>query len=398
MTRSRTAAAALLLVLAVTGCSSAGDPAPSGSAPPPEAAQPSPSLSGTVDALEVGAAGDGTTDDTGALQGALDAMAPGSTLVLPEGRTFAVGDVLTVRAQGTTITGGGTLLATDEERSSLRLDHVDDAVLDGITLAIAETTKRWDAYEQQRLHVDGGSGVVVRDVSIEGSAAAGVYLGGGASDFLLERVAVTGTRADGIHITQGAHDGVVRDAATTRTGDDGVAVVSYAQDGEPCRDVLVERPVVRTTDARGISVVGGERITYVDVDVSDSAAAAVYIASEDSYDTAGVSEVLVDGGVLAGANRDEGTDHGAVLLYESTGRGIRDVVVRDLDVTGTRASASRQVGVLPGEGDAITGVTLDDLRLVGGPSTALVVGGTTEVTATGWTVDGAPVADPTSAG
>ena len=396
MTRSRTAAA-LLLALALTGCSSAGDPEPSGSTPPPGAAQPTPTLSGTVDALEVGAAGDGTTDDAVALQGALDAMAPGSTLVLPEGRTFAVGDVLTVRAQGTTITGGGTLLATDEERSSLRLDHVDDAVLDGITLAIAGTTKRWDSTDQQRLHVDGGTGVVVRDVSVEGSAAAGVYVGDGASDFTLERVAVSGTRADGIHITQRAHDGVVRDATATRTGDDGIAVVSYAQDGDPCRDVLVERPVVRTTDARGISVVGGERITYRDVDVADTAAAAVYIASEGSYDTAGVTGVVVEGGVLDGANRDEGTDHGAVLLYESTGRGIDDVVVRDLDITGTRASASRQVGVLPGDEGRITGVTLDGLRLAGGPSTALVVGGDVPGLVTdGWTVDGAPLADPGS--
>ncbi|MFC7574282.1 hypothetical protein ACFQX8_19130 [Klenkia terrae] len=127
-----------------------------------------------------------------------------------------------------------------------------DVTISGITLDISSTSRRWDAYEQQRLRLDGASRVVVRDVVVDGSAAAGVYVGGGTSDFLLDRVTVQNTRADGIHITQGSHDGQVLSPVVRNVGDDGVAVVSYRQDGDPCARIRVVSPSVNgSTGGRG---------------------------------------------------------------------------------------------------------------------------------------------------
>jgi len=56
-------------------------------------------------------------------------------------------------------------------------------------------------------------------------------------------------------------------------GDDGVAVVSYEKDQATCRSIRITAPVVRDpAGGRGISVVGGEDIIYVDVDVQGSRA------------------------------------------------------------------------------------------------------------------------------
>ena len=225
-------------------------------------------------------------------------------MLLAEGRTYAVSDVLTLSVPGAVLTGGGTLLATDEERSSLTI-AADDVVVQDVTLTIEDTSRRFDAFEQQRLYLDGHSGIVVRDVTVEGSAAAGIYVYG-TTDFLLEGVQVSGTEADGVHITGGASDGRVLRPVVRDVGDDGVAVVSYAQDGGPSDDIRVESPVVDGTDARGVSVVGGTNITYTDITVSGTAAAGVYVAAEGSFDTTSGEGVRIEGGTVTDANTDDG--------------------------------------------------------------------------------------------
>ncbi len=344
-----------------------------------------------VSVVDAGAVGDGVTDDTGALQAAFDTAQPGDTVVLPAGRTFVHDDVLSVASAGVTVTGGGTLLATDEQRSSLVL-AADDVVLEDMTLQIAGTSRRWDAYEQQRLRLNGHSGIVVRDVRVQGSAAAGVYVGDGASDFLLEGVQVSDTRADGIHITMRAHDGRVVAPVVTDVGDDGVAVVSYRADGEPCARIVVESPVVDgSSGGRGISVVGGVDVTYRDIDVRNTHAAGVYVAAEGGWDTVGVDGVRVEGGSVTEANTGADIDHGAVLIYNGTpDRAITDVEVSDLEISDTRSSASRWVGLVADTSGPISDVLLSDLALNrSGPQTPFVSNAQdTTYRTEGWTRDG----------
>lgn len=351
-----------------------------------------------VDVRDLGAVGDGRTDDTAALQEAFDTAEPGTRLVLPAGMVFAHDDVLTLSSPDVVVSGGGTLLATNEERSSFVL-AADRVALDDVTLTIEDTTRRYEAYEQQRLRLDGHTGIVVRDVRVEGSAAAGVYVGGGTADFVLDRLQVSGTEADGIHITQGAHDGRVLEPLVRDVGDDGVAVVSYAPDGEPCARIEVVSPTVDgSSGGRGVSVVGGEDVTFRDIDVRDTYAAGVYVAAEGSFDTTGVSGVLVDGGTVDGANTGEDIDHGAILVFNGTDdETVDDVVVRDLEVTNTRASASREVGLVTDREDGISGVVLEGISLEeGGPERPMVsTSGSTTYETRGWTVGGEDVPDLT---
>ena len=159
--------------------------------------------------LSFGAVGDGRTDDSVAIQRALDGLVPGSTLVFPAGQVFAHSAVLRVRVAGVRITGGGTLLATNEQSSAVFID-ASDVTLDHLSLATQATTKRWAEFEKMGLRVYRTSGVTVSDVTIDGSGSAGLYVGR-SSGFTIARVTVRNTRSDGIHMSEGSRDGTVTD-------------------------------------------------------------------------------------------------------------------------------------------------------------------------------------------
>ncbi len=364
---------------------SAGDPSPAGST---ASSTTSPYLPETF-----GAVGDGVHDDTAALQKAFDTAPAGRPVVLTAGRTYAHAGVLHLRTRGLHVTGGGTLLATAEATSSVWIE-ADDVLLDGgIVLRTATTTRRWDAWEQMGLRIVGHSGVVVRSVTVDGSAAAGIYVGG-ATGFDLDHVTVQNTRADGIHMTAGSNNGLVLAPTVHNSGDDGVAVVSYSQDGAACHDIDVVAPtVLGTTWGRGLSVVGGTRVTETDIDVRDTSAAGVYIASEGNpWFTTATKQVLVSGGSITRANTDADVDHGAVLVMSGeTGAVPNGVTVQRLAISATRSSASRNLGVIT-YGDVPVKVLFSAIAITGGPASAY--GGNTPASAyrlVQVTKDGRPV-------
>ncbi|SFC99639.1 Pectate lyase superfamily protein [Klenkia taihuensis] len=348
--------------------------------------------------LDFGAVGDGVTDDTVAVQRAFDAAMPGDQVFLPAGLTFVQSQVLVVRNPGVTVTGGGTLLATRESASSLTL-AADGVVLDGITLTISGTTRRWDAYEQHRVRIAGHSGIVIRRVTVDGSAAAGVFVGNAAANFVVDRVTVRNTRADGVHVTESSHDGRIIAPVVRNSGDDGVAVVSYRRDAALCARIDIQSPDVDgVTAGRGISVVGGEDITYRDIAVRNTYGAAVYIGAEDVWSTRGTARVAVLGGTITGANYQASVDHGAVMVYNGTStQAVSDVSISGLSIVGTRPSASWVVGLISDSpaGPGLRAVVLQRIAVSsGGPARLLTSNrATTTFTATGWTSAGSQVAD-----
>lgn len=322
-----------------------------------------------IDVRRFGAKGDGRTDDQRALERALRAVEPGQALSFGTGGVFRHSDVLTLRVPDVLLLGGGTLEATDEQNSAVTIDAANVRVRD-LTFAVSATTQRWSAAEQHKLYLGPHAGIELDDVSISGSAAAGLYAYG-PTGFRFRRLTVRDTRADGIHLTNGARHGMVERPRCSRTGDDGVAVVSYLQDPTPCSDITVDRPIVRTTTGgRGISVVGGHDVDYRDVTISASSAAAIYLACEGGdFVTHPTKRVTVRGGRIDGANTDAAIDHGAVLVYSGrAGGSVEEVTVSDLTIAGTRPGASRQIGaVADGPDDALAAIVFDRLRLAGTP-------------------------------
>lgn len=346
-------------------------PAPSNPPPSTSAAPSGLSTPAVITPQQFGAVGNGINDDTAALQRTFD-QAAGRQVVLPAGSLYAHSAVLHLRTTGLHVSGPGELLATNEQKSSVWIES-DNVLLDGgAVVKTATTTQRWSAWEQMGLRLDGHAGIVVRNVSVVGSAAAGIYVGGAAHGFVLNHVTVQDTRADGIHMTGGAYSGSVISPTVIDSGDDGVAVVSYSQDGMPCHDITVTSPrVLGTAWGRGLSVVGGTNITEANIDVERTSAAAVYVGSEGSpWHTAAATNVTIAGGTIVGANTDTTVDHGAVLVLSGESNVTpTKVVVRSLTITGTRASASRDLGVIT-HGATPSSILFSDIVITGGPTSA----------------------------
>ena len=330
--------------------------------PTPTTATPTPTPTSSAPAVvgitpeQFGAKGDGVSDDTAAVQSALNSVRAGGTVTLPAGKTYRHTAVLRMSVAGTTLNGSGTLLATNEAASAVYL-AADNITVDGPTLKMGVTTKRWVAFEQMKLRLGRFAGIVVRNVMIDGSAAAGVYVGG-ASNFLLAGVTVANTRADAIHMTGGASNGTVNNPRVVNPGDDGVAVVSYKNDGAQVHDITVNNPRLEgQVWGRAFSVVGGYNVTYNNVYASRSAGACIYIAAESEFNSYGVNNVLVNGGNLVGCNQQADVDavdrpspakgrvvHGAVMVYNSQpAEAITNVTMRNLTIKDTHLDGYDQV-------------------------------------------------------
>ena len=321
----------------------------------------------TVSPVDFGAVGDGRTDDTAALQRAFNTVPEGGTVTLPSGKVFAHSQVLTLARRNVRVTGGGTLLATREATSEF-LVRADGVRIEGITLAIAATTRRWDAYEQMKLRIGPSSGVVISDVNITGSAASGIFVGG-ARNFQIIRVTVRDTRADGVHITEGSYNGKVSGSQVLASGDDGFAVVSY-RDFPICNYITISNSKVsRQKWGRAFAVVGGQDISMDNIYAEYSSSAGVYLASEANYNTWPVARVLINGATLLYSNQTVGVDQGAVMLYNGQPGTInRDIRMYRVKISDTRASAPWNVGILNASRAVQTGIQLDSFNLTAGPS------------------------------
>lgn len=314
--------------------------------------------SSAIDVTTLGAVGDGITDDGPALQAAFNAAQPGQTFLFPLGKVFRHNSVLTLATDDVTLKGSGVVLAMQEETSAFLVTG-DGVTIDGLTFKMASTTVRWTQNEQMKLRICSDR-ATVRNVTIDGSAAAGIYVGE-SSNFLIEDVTVKDTRADAIHITLGSHHGKVIRPRCLHAGDDGVAIVSYEGDGVICHDIeIIGARQFGQLWGRAFSVVGGQNITFRDIESHYSAGAAIYIACEPSFTTYGVDGVLIDGAVLSNSNRqadmvpawrpsptEDRIAHGAVILFNGRPApfAIRNVTMRNVEIIDTTPDGYDQVSL-----------------------------------------------------
>ncbi|KAI2513644.1 polygalacturonase [Fragilaria crotonensis] len=318
-----------------------------------------------------GAVGDGVTDDTDALNLAFSLAPPGSTLLIPAGRTYAHSDIVEITVPSLLIKGGGRLLATNEARSGVWI-NADRVIMDDIVLEMKSTTTRWMGYEQMKLRLMNSRGIVVRGVTIEGAAAAGIYVGN-THDYLIDRVTVRNTRSDAIHNTEASSFGTIVRPGIFNSGDDGVAFVSYRRDGSQVNNMVLQSPKFRLQKiGRGFSVVGSRDIVMNDLYAEDSDAASLYVGSEPYFDTFGVSNVQVNGGLFYRSNKNQEWDRqGSVHIFN----GRPDEVIRNININNIRSvntigNQPHEVGIQSSGSGGVFGVVLRDMTMSGGPSKA----------------------------
>jgi alpha-1,3-glucanase-like protein len=307
------------------------------------------------------AVGNGTTDDTTALNNCF-AAAAGKTVYLAAGKTYKHTNILTIGQDYTTIVGPGTLLATDETLSEVLVTGK-YVTIDGPTIKLASASTRYDEYEKQKLRVVGDY-CTLRNVTIDTSAAAGIYTA--ASYFCYINVTVKNTKADGFYTNQGSSYGVIIGCTAKDVGDDGFSVVSAA--GELCHHITNIGCRAINGGARGFSVVGGQHVQIIGPRVETCQAAGLYIASEgNAYEH--TTNVTVSGGVLVNPNQDAATDHGAILIVAWDSRNIQYVDITGVAVRDCRTGAQGNVNVVRYDTATITDIAFSGIPIAGGPST-----------------------------
>lgn len=336
---------------------------------------------GIVKPEDYGAVGNGSTDDTTALQNALNA-ASGKTVYLDPTKTYLHSAVLTISVNAATVTGGGTLLANTEATSAVHVSG-NYCSMQGITLAFSQSgATRQFASQGHKLWVSGAH-FIATDIYVNGSAGAGVLMDG-AAYFTLSGLYVTSTLADGIHCTNGSHEGKIIACTTKNTGDDGFAVVSYDGDASPCSNIVNIGSRSINSAARGFSIVGGQGIYYVGGRVDTSAAASIYVACEPSYVTRTTTDAVVEGFEIVGANTAAASNNqGAIVIYNgrSSSYVMDRITIRNVTIRDTNSSASQQVSLLmdTADTDNMRDIVFDSIRIQGaGPTYKVAINNITK--------------------
>jgi hypothetical protein len=297
-----------------------------------------------LDVRYFGVVGDGCSDDHEGLQRALDAGRDERLPVLiPAGLTCAYDGVLTCDA--CTLRGEGdasVLYALNPQAAALYVIGAGSVVTRlRFTGPMLEPEMRWPNYEGKRIVVrDAATDFLVSRNLIDQGIGAGLHVGLGASHGRIIGNRIRETLADSIHVTDGAAYVTIEDNHADHCGDDGVAVVSYIDEGNPdagpCHDITARRNIITNQwGGRAMSVVGGERVLYENNSlIGNHNAAGLYIASESSYNTFGVANVLVRHNLIRDCgNPDKG--HYAALIFGREGYPVvgvtlaRNVILSD---------------------------------------------------------------------
>ncbi|KAI2513645.1 polygalacturonase [Fragilaria crotonensis] len=268
----------------------------------------------TLSLENFGAVGDGVTDDTVALNSAFAQAPPGSTILIPAGRTYAHNNIVQIGVPDLKITGGGRLLATNEGGSGVWIS-ADRVVMQNIVLEVKSTTSRWYTYESMKLRLMNCRGVVVRGVTIQGSASLGIHVAN-TYDFILDKVIVRNTRAGAIHITEKSSNGTLLQPQTFNSGDSAIVIQSSRKDGGQVNNIVLQSPAVRRgTKGLAYAILGSRDIVMNDIYAEDSEMAALYISAESSTNTYSVSNVTVNGGTLVRSSKNLAASHGSIMIY-----------------------------------------------------------------------------------
>lgn len=177
------------------------------------------------------------------------------------------------------------------------------------------------------------SDFVIENVSVDraapgrGVAAAGFMFNDAHRGRIL-RPTVRHSFADGIHVTNGCSDLLFHQPVSEATGDDGFAVVSYVKHKRICRNIRTVEGASRDSAARGFAIVGGLDVIYERPLIERSSAAGVYLFSEETYNTLGVSRCSVISpvvrGCVTGRKLPPGFNQGAITIGGRIGEDLVD--------------------------------------------------------------------------
>jgi len=258
----------------------------------------------TISVKSYGAKGDGITDDTVAIQNALNAATPGSIVLLPSGQ-YIVSNVLTMGNPDVVLVGNGaTLVATNPAYQALDITGSHCAVVGVVFQGVGTTRLTTPASSKI---IGQGNYLQLIGNTINGGASAGIFIYV-SQNYLIWGNSVSNTLADGIHNTNGSSEngsanGIIENNTVTHSGDDLISVVSYNYPSIlPVSNVLIANNIVSGNNyGRGITVVGGQGITFANNTISNvNQGAGIYVSQEEAeWNSVDSQNILVEGNTIS---------------------------------------------------------------------------------------------------
>ena len=283
------------------------------------------SVMSIVDPRDHGAIGDGSVDDRAAIEEAIAALPDeGGVVHLDQGLRFAFDGVLRIDRDHVKLwspDGQAEVLQRGGDRdTAIVCAGVDWCGLFGLRLR-AEATERRYALEDSQIAIVGSDDTEIVGNDISGGSSAGVFFFDASRGAYVAGNFIHRTWADSVHFTDGSRGAWVWDnvfyGEEPQRGDDGIACVTYG-DTQPCGDMEWWGNVhLGSGWGRGDAVVGGDHIRIHHNVARDTAAAGILVASEDSYDTPGSSDISIHDNVLIGTGQV--VPHPAILISALNG-------------------------------------------------------------------------------
>lgn len=257
-----------------------------------------------------GAVGDGTTDNTTAIQNTFNFASTNhcQVQVPAAASSFAYSNVLTMN--GITVSGVGPqsiLKATNATNSAVKLTGTAPSLSNVVLLGTGST--RNTGPNQSEVWVSGATGYLVNNVLINGGSCTGIWDQGGSTGTESNNT-VENTLADSITNTNGANQILIQNNLVIHSGDDGISNNSYTTDGNTVNHITVDQnAIMRNANARGLEVSGGSNISFTNnyVDNQTGKADLILTSETSSFQTQPVNTVTVSGNTLVqGGSNSQG--------------------------------------------------------------------------------------------
>lgn len=261
---------------------------------------------------------DGVTDDTVALQSALNKIAAYQALKLPAGTCVTSSVVKIYNKQDVIVYGAGrdltTIKAIDPTRSAFVVSTSRRIGVNGFTVASPNATARLATGPARGFYVEKSQGVTLSGVGVKRVAAAGIALWQ-STDSTISDSRVDDSLADGFHITGASQNIIVQNNVATGNGDDCFASIGYGT----TLNVNVSFVNNRCSDnlAAGVSFEGTAGGRAYGNTLTRTGGPGIRIASKSSWNTGAVSDIDVTGNVLDGVRTKSDVDATGIFILTS---------------------------------------------------------------------------------
>lgn len=292
---------------------------------------------------------DGVTDDTTALQNALNRITSYQALQLPAGTCITSNQLRLYGKNKLMVFGAGKdstiIQATNPFHSAFVVSNDSAVSLQAFQVYSLNSTTRSTDADSRGFYVEKSSGIALYGVKVRRTAGAGILFFV-VTDSKILNSEVIENLSDAFHVTGASQNILVQYNRAQGSGDDCFASIGYG--AKLNHNIRFLDNSCSDNQASGLSfegTIGGQayrnRLTRTGV-------AGIRIASQRGYNTGTVSDIDLKDNVLTGVKTRTNVDHAAIMVFTSLAN-VQNITFANTTVTNPHTSTgARFLNDVPG--------------------------------------------------